>query len=128
DRGQGEAVQLLVPVPDAVYEPGLLQREEEDRRFGEAIKALREDRTRWLVRRQMARRRYDRLMETVSGLVIGWPASDLPLEENSPAPHVQTPVEVTRTRRIAANSAKRSHVMVNANATLTIASSDTVWF
>ena len=128
DRGQADAVELLVPVPDAVYEPGLLQIEAEDPRFGQAIKALRDDRTRWLVRRQMARRRYDRLMETVSGMVIGWPGTDLPAEENSPAPHVQTPVEVTRTRRIAANSAKRAHTMANANATLAISASDTIWF
>ncbi len=127
DRGQPDSVEILVPVPDNVYEPGLLQVEAEDPRFGQAIKALREDRQRWLVRRQMARRRYDRLMETVSGMVIGWPGTDLPLEENSPAPHVQTPVEVTRTRRFAAASAKRSHTMVNANATLTVAASDTIW-
>jgi hypothetical protein len=129
DRGQPDGVQILVPVPDSVYEPGLLQVEQEDTRFGQAIKAIRDDRTRWLVRRQMARRRYDRLLETVSGVVMGWPGSDLPLEENSPAPHVQTPVEVTRTRRVAAAaSATRSHIMANANATLTVAASDTIWF
>lgn len=128
DRGQPDNVQILVPVPDSVYEPGLLEVEREDPRFGQAIRVLREDRTRWLVRRQMARRRYDRLLKTVSGVVMGWPASDLPLEENSPAPHVQTPVEVTRTRRIAAVSAKRSHIMANANATLTVSASDTIWF
>ncbi len=127
DLGTPGPIELLVPVPDTVYEPGLLQIEEEDPRFGQAIKALRDDRRRWLVRRQMARRRYDRLMETVSGVVIGWPGTDLPLEENSPAPHVQTPVEVTRTRRIAARSARRSHIMANANATLTVSASDKIW-
>ena len=128
DAGQGDTVQLLVPVPDAVYDPGLLRVAREDPRIGQAIRAMREDRTRWLVRRQMARRRYDRLMETVSGAVLGWPASDLPLEENSPAPYVQTPVEVTRTRRIAAGTAVSKHKMVGADATLTVAASDTIWF
>jgi hypothetical protein len=127
DSGSPEPVELLIPVPDDVYEPGLLQVEQEDSRFGQAIKSLRQDRQRWLVRRQMARRRYDRLMETVSGVVMGWPGTDLPLEENSPAPYVQTPVEVTRTRRIAANTAKRSHVMTGANATLTVSASDKIW-
>ncbi len=61
-------------------------------------------------------------------MVMGWPGTDLPVEENSPAPHVQTPVEVTRTRRLAANSAKRAHTMANANATLAISASDTIWF
>ena len=128
DAGQGDAVQLLVPVPDAVYEPGLLRVAREDRRIGEAIKAMREDRTRWLVRRQMARRRYDRLLETVSGAVMGWPSSDLPLEENTPAPYVQTPVEVTRTRRVAARGAVSKHLMVGADATLSVSASDTIWF
>ena len=128
DAGQGDSVQLLVPVPDAVYDPSLLRVAREDPRIGQAIRAMREDRTRWLVRRQMARRRYDRLLETVSGAVLGWPASDLPLEENSPAPYVQTPVEVTRTRRIAAGTAVSKHKMVGADATLTVAASDTIWF
>jgi hypothetical protein len=127
DAGQGDAVQLLVPVPDAVYEPGLLQVAREDRRIGEAIKAMREDRTRWLVRRQMARRRYDRLLETVSGAVMGWPSSDLPLEENTPAPYVQTPVEVTRTRRIDSGGTTVSHLMTGAHATLSVSASDTIW-
>ncbi|WP_309623201.1 hypothetical protein [Novosphingobium sp.] len=128
DAGQGDAVQLLVPVPDAVYEPGLLRVAREDRRIGEAIRTMREDRTRWLVRRQMARRRYDRLLETVSGAVMGWPSSDLPHEENTPAPYVQTPVEVTRTRRVAAGSAVSRHLMAGADATLTVSASDTIWF
>lgn len=127
DGGAPEPIDLLVPVPDSVYEPGLLQVEQEDPRFGRAIKSLRDDRQRWLVRRQMARRRYDRLMETVSGAVMGWPGTDLPIEENSPAPGVQTPVEVTRSRRIAANTAKRSHVMIGANATLAVSASDKLW-
>lgn len=128
DAGQGDTVQLLVPVPDTVYEPDLLRIAREDSRIGLAIRMLREDRTRWLVRRQMARRRYDRLMETVSGVVLGWPATDLPLEENSPAPHVQTPVEVTRVRRVEARSAKKSHILGQAHASLTVAASDTIWF
>jgi len=127
ESGSRERLELLVPVPDLVYEPGLLEVEQEDQRFGAAIRDLRADRQRWLVRRQMIRRRYDRLMETVSGVVMGWPGTDLPVEENSPAPHVQTPVEVTRTRRIAANTAKKSHVMTGANATLPVASSDKIW-
>lgn len=128
DMKSSEQVELLVPVPDSLYDPGLLLIEQEDVRFGQAIRTIRDDRQNWLVRRQMARRRYDRLTETVSGVVTGWQGSDLPLEENSPAPHVQVPVEVTRTRRIAANTAKRSHVMAGANATLTVSSSDKIWF
>jgi hypothetical protein len=128
DRGDPDAVELLVPVPDEFYEPRLLHVEAPDRRFGEAIRDLRRARTEALIRRQMARRRHDRLLETVTGAVQGWRDSDLPLEENSPRPHVQVPVEVTRTRRFAANTAKRSHEMLRADATLGVSSGDRLWF
>lgn len=128
DRGDPDGVELLVPVPDEFYEPRLLQTETADSRFGTAISQLRDARTEALIRRQMARRRHDRLIETVSGEVQGWPDADLPLEENSPSPHLQVPVEVTRTRRFAENSAKRSHELLRAHATLTVANGDRIWF
>ncbi|MCJ2186504.1 hypothetical protein, partial [Novosphingobium beihaiensis] len=128
DRGDPDAVELLVPVPDEFYEPRLLQVEVPDPRFGIAIRELRDARTEALIQRQMARRRHDRLLETVTGQVQGWPDSDLPLEENSPSPHVQVPVEVTRTRRFQENSAKRSHELLRAHATLVVSSGDLIWF
>ncbi|MEM6898244.1 MAG: hypothetical protein AAF583_00530 [Pseudomonadota bacterium] len=127
DRGDPDQVELLVPVPDNMYDADLLQIEQPDARFGPAIQALREERTNSLIRRQLTRQRYDRLVETITGSPQGWPESDLPLEENSPSPHVQTPVEVTRTRRFAELSAKRSHELLKANASLRISSGDTVW-
>ena len=42
DRGTPDAVELLVPVPDASYEPGLLQTEVEDPAFVQAINSARE--------------------------------------------------------------------------------------
>src|SRR5690606_18213072 len=99
-----------------------------DRRFGEAIRDLRRARTEALVRRQMARRRHDRLLETVTGAVQGWRDSDLPLEENTPRPYVPVPGEVPRTRRFAANTAKRSHEMIHADATLSVSNGDRLWF
>jgi len=61
ESGSRERLELLVPVPDLVYEPGLLEVEQEDQRFGAAIRDLRADRQRWLVRRQMIRRRGKKL-------------------------------------------------------------------
>ena len=127
NRGIPDRVELLVPVPDHVFDPGLLEVAVEDPRFTEAITAFREDRATWLSRREGARRRYDRLMESVSGLVTGWALADLPMEENSPAPRTQVPIEISRTRRFDEVSAARTHVMVGAHATLPIAKSDTVW-
>ena len=127
NRNMPDRVELLVPVPDSVYDPGLLEVAEEDPRFAETVKEFREDRAYWLTRREVGRRRYDRLMESVSGLVGGWSAGDLPFEENSPAPHVQVPVEVSRTRMFKEQSAARLHSMSGAHATLPLAKSDTVW-
>lgn len=128
NRSVPDRVELLVPVPDRVYEPGLLEVAEEDPRFAKAVAAFREDRAQWLTRREVSRRRYDRLMESVSGSVLGWAGTDLSLEENSPAPHVQVPVEVSRTRRFDEQSASRVHKMIGAHATLPVAKSDTIWF
>ncbi|HEX8238992.1 MAG TPA: hypothetical protein VF574_04545 [Allosphingosinicella sp.] len=128
NRSVPDRVELLVPVPDRVYEPGLLEVAEEDPRFAQAVAAFREDRAQWLTRREVSRRRYDRLMESVSGIVLGWAATDLSLEENSPAPRVQVPVEVSRTRRFDEQAAMRLHQMMGAHATLPVAKSDTIWF
>ncbi len=127
NRSIPDRVELLVPVPDALYDPSLLEVAVEDPRFAEAIADFRKDRANWLTRRESGRRRYDRLMESVSGLVTGWPVSDLPIEENSPAPRVEVPVEMTRTRRFNEQSAARSHFMVGANATMPVAKGDTLW-
>ena len=127
NRGFPDRVELLVPVPDPVYDPALLEIAVEDPRFAEAVAAFRDDRRLWLNRREASRRRLDRLMESVSGQVAGWPVADLPLEENSPEPRTQVPVEVTRTRRFDEQSAARVHFMTGAHATLPVSKSDTIW-
>jgi hypothetical protein len=128
NRNVPDRVELLVPVPDSAYDPRLLEREVEDPRFAEAIAAFIQDRALWLGRREAARRRYDRLLESVSGQVVGWPGGDLPMEENCPAPRTQVPVEVSRTRRFTEQTAARAHVMMGARASLPVARSDTIWF
>lgn len=128
NRNVPDRVELLVPVPDSAYDPRLLEREVEDPRFAEAIAAFIEDRTLWLARREAARRRYDRLLESVSGQATGWPGGDLPMEENCPAPRTQVPVEISRTRRFTEQTAARSHLMMEAKTSLPVAKSDTLWF
>ncbi|MBV9931287.1 MAG: hypothetical protein JO013_10120 [Alphaproteobacteria bacterium] len=128
NRGAPDLVDLLVPVPDSAYDPRLLQTEVEDPRFVQAIKAARADRAGWLVRREAARRRYDRLLESVSGIAVGWPDRDLPLDEISPPPRTATPVDVTRTRRFDEQSASRTHAIMGAHASLPVAAGDTLWF
>jgi len=127
NRNVPDRVELLVPVPDAAYDPRLLEREVEDPRFAEAIAAFLQDRALWLGRREAARRRYDRLLESVSGQVIGWPGGDLPMEENCPTPRTQVPVEISRTRRITEQTAARTHRMMSAKASLPVTKSDTLF-
>ncbi len=128
NRNVPDRVEILVPVPDSAYDPRLLEREVEDPRFAEAIAGFIQDRALWLARREAARRRYDRLLESVSGQVTGWPGGDLPIEENCPAPRTQVPVEIGRTRRFAEQTAARSHLMMEAKASLPVAKSDSLWF
>src|SRR6478735_3766505 len=58
-----DQVELLIPVPDALYEPGLLQTAAVDGAFATAITDFEGNRAGQLARRELARRRYDRLME-----------------------------------------------------------------
>jgi hypothetical protein len=127
NRSIPDRVELLVPVEDSVYDPHLLEVEEEDPRFGQAVADFRADRAEWLSRREAGRRRYDRLMESVSGQALSWPGRDLPMEENSPAPRVQVPVETTRTRRFDEQSALRTHSLSGAHSTLPVARSDSLF-
>jgi hypothetical protein len=129
DLGQHDTVQLLVPVPDEVYEPGLLQIEVEDPRFGAAIIALRGHRQTVLQRRQVMRRRRDCLMASVWGQLQCWPQADLPLEEDTPAPHSEVPVEMTRTRRVTAAAGVPAIQAINGAAVaMPVHPGDTIWF
>jgi hypothetical protein len=121
-----DRVELLIPVPDYAYEPGLLEIAEPDGRFDEAIAEFEADRARWIVRREQIRRRYDRLMEGVSGLAIAWPTLSMADAEITPPPAVAAPLNASRTRRFAAGSAVRTH-SIETGATLTVATGDVLW-
>ncbi|TGX53699.1 hypothetical protein E5A73_12850 [Sphingomonas gei] len=128
NRSAPDRVELLVPVPDTVYEPHLLEIEVADPRFATTMAAFAADRAGWLATREIGRRRLDRLNEAISGQPVRWPASDLPLGEDSPDPGDQPPVECTRTRRFDEGGATvRLHTMSGAAASLPVAKSDTVW-
>lgn len=128
NRSAPDRVELLVPVPDTVYEPRLLEIETADPRFATTMAAFAADRARWLATREIGRRRLDRLNEAISGQPVRWPAADLPIGEDSPDPGDQPPVECTRTRRFdEAGATVRLHTMSGAAASLPVAKSDIVW-
>ncbi|WBY06450.1 hypothetical protein PIB19_12670 [Sphingomonas sp. 7/4-4] len=128
NRSAPDRVELLVPVPDTVYEPRLLEIEVADPRFATTMAAFATDRARWLATREIGRRRLDRLNEAISGQPVRWPAADLPIGEDSPDPGDQPPVECTRTRRFDETGATvRLHTMSGGAASLPVAKSDIVW-
>lgn len=121
-----DQVELLIAVPDALYEPGLLQRAEVDGAFADAIEEFEANRAKGLVQREFVRRIYDRLMESVSGTALSWSAITSPLGEMMAA-GLPAPVNSTRSRRIDAGSAAKIHSVIT-SATLPVSAGDTLWF
>ncbi len=99
---QPDAVELLVPVPERVYEPGLLEVASVDPAFAQTLAANTADRTTWLIRRELVRRRRDMLVDAATGCRPSWPAADLPPAETLPYPSHRGPVTCTRVRAITA--------------------------
>jgi len=122
-----DAVELLVPVPDRVYEPGLLETAMVDAAFARAIVRYTADRSQWLIRREMVRRRRDLQMDAATGKRARWPASDNPIEEILPYPTTRPPLTATRVRRVQAGFTLRTLRMVNAKSSLEIASTDLIY-
>lgn len=122
-----DTVELLVPVPERVYEPGLLEIATVDPDFAKAMARYTADRTRWLVRREMVRRRRDLLMDGATGQRAAWRADDLPAAETLPYPATRGPVTCTRVRRITAGAAVKAHKMSGAGSSLEIAADDRLY-
>lgn len=122
-----DQVELLVPVPDRVYEPGLLETAVVDPAFDRAIARYTADRTQWLIRREMVRRRRDLQMDAATGKRARWPASDLPADEVLPYPTTRPPVTATRVSRTAAGVSRRTLQVRHANSSLDIDSTDTIY-
>lgn len=68
DLGQEqEEVQILVPVPGALYDPHLLVRERMDPEFNETLDKFRDDRNQWLGRREDVRNKAGALTRALGG-------------------------------------------------------------
>ena len=119
-----DEIELLVPVPERVYEPGLLEQAVVDPAFARAMARYVDDRTDWLVRREMVRRRRDLLLDSVTGQRTSYPRTDLPMEEELPYPTERAPIGATRVRRTAAGVALRTLQMLGAGSSLTFDKGD----
>jgi hypothetical protein len=120
-----EEVELLVPVPDRVYEPGLLLTAEVDPAFARAVARYTADRTGWLLRREAVRRRRDLLLDAITGERPVWPASDVTSAETLPDPAGRAPVGCTRVRRLPATAGQaRAQAMLRAGSSLPMRKGD----
>ena len=122
-----DAVELLVPVPGSVYEPGLLEVATVDPAFARAMARYVADRTDWLVRRELVRRRRDLLRDAATGQRPAWPADDLPDAETNPYPDSRGPVTCTRVRRVVAGTEPRTVRMLGAGSSLKVSPQDRMY-
>jgi len=117
-----DALELLVPVPERVYEPGLLETAAVDPAFARAMARYIDDRSDWLIRRELLMRRRDLLIDGVTG---NRPShAMLPLAEALPYPSERAPVTATRFRRIQSGGTVKSHQLTNAGSSLVFAKGD----
>lgn len=119
-----DALELLVPVPERVYEPGLLETAAVDPEFARAMARYVADRTDWLVRREAVRRRRDLVRDALTGVRTAYPRSELPLAEELPYPQDRAPVGATQVRRVAAGGGLHSLQMLDAGSTLQFGQGD----
>lgn len=122
-----DSVELLVPVPASVYEPGLLETATVDPAFPRAMTRYVADRSDWLVRRELVRRRRDILRDAATGQRPAWPADDLPEAETNPYADSRAPVTATRVRRVAAGTGARGLRMLAAGSSLTVSAKDRLY-
>ncbi|MGE4044192.1 MAG: hypothetical protein AB7F35_05025 [Acetobacteraceae bacterium] len=122
-----DAVELVVPVPERVYEPGLLETAVVDPAFGRAITRYVADRSNWLTRRELVRRRRDLLIDAATGKRMGWPASDMTPEEALPYPNTRAPLTATRVRRAVAGTSVFGLWMEHAQSSLEIRVDDRIF-
>ena len=121
-----DSVELLVPVPERVYEPGLLRTEAVDPLFGYTVARFVSDRTMWLVHREMVRRRRDVLTGALSGMLPSWRAAD-PDEtatERLATPADRPPVSAARFRRVVAKTDLRAQRFAGADVRLPVSAGD----
>ena len=124
-----DEIELLAPVPERLYEPGLLETATVDPAFAGAMTRYTGDRTGWLVRRELVRRRRDLLFDAATGKRPSWPAADARPEEVLPNPAVRAPATCTRVREVAAvaNGGPRVLRLLGAGSPLEVAKGDTVY-
>jgi hypothetical protein len=120
-----DEVELLVPVPERVYEPGLLEIAVVDPEFARTIGRFVADRTEWLTRRELVRRRRDVLADAVSGRRPHWRADDASAAEPLPDPNRRAPATCTRVRRNA-TAGTFVHGFTGAASSLEIATGDRI--
>ncbi|MDF2235414.1 hypothetical protein P2H44_22900 [Albimonas sp. CAU 1670] len=118
---RAETVELLAPVPAAVYEPRLFEIEAVDPAFAAAIRRIERDRAHWLARREYVRARRERLAAAIAGKTPGWDEAASPPEEMATA---AGPLAGVRIRRVAAGPEEQGHLYRDAPRTERLSAGD----
>ncbi len=124
-----DEIELLVPVPERVYEPGLLEIATVDHVFPQAITRAIGDRTNWLIRREQVRRRRDVLIDAASGSGPSWPTANTIASEILPDSEARGPVGCTRVREVTApaGAEPRGLLLAKAGSSLVVDKGDTIY-
>ncbi len=103
DMGRRERIELLVPVPQVFFEPELLEAEQVDHRFYDAVRQAVARRADWLGHRQRVRGFISQATRAVTGKDAEFPARDPnqidPNESTNPNPPADpkdTPVDLAK--------------------------------
>jgi hypothetical protein len=124
-----DEVELLVPISERLYEPGLLEIASVDHAFQQVVTRAVADRTDGLVRRELIRRRRDVLMDGATGARPAWPTADTAAVEILPDPAGRGPIGCTRVREVQAVTGQppRQLTLSRAGSSLTVDKGDTLY-
>jgi hypothetical protein len=118
-----DQVQILVPVPQAWFDPNLLKREEVDPLFSQTIDEYVDRRAKWLNRREIVRSRRSLIAQAITGSPATYPTPDPDsLEEELNQPPV--PFSSTRAHQSNLAAGSHQHYFEGANPPFVIAAGD----
>jgi hypothetical protein len=116
-----EPVEVLIPVPERLYDPGLLETAELDQALQGDVDQLGTTRDLWQARRGAARNRYSILAQSLSGELPQWPAREADEGEGED----RLPFGIDRFRSFAPGT--RHRLVMAAESALTLQSGDRVF-
>jgi hypothetical protein len=120
DRTEADRARILVPVPHALYDPRLLQRERPDPQFQLEIESGVRERAELVARREEVRRKVETIIHAATGRVPAFPRPEDDPErlEDEAAAHRLIPIPIgTKARQSSLRPGLHQHGLVHADET-----------